>query len=59
MSQGENHVKMKAEAGLMLLEAKERQRLLTNHSEVQRVLKWLSLTASEGTNSTGTLTLDS
>ena len=27
--------------------------------EVQRVLKWLSLTASEGTNSTGTLTLDS
>ena len=31
MSQGEDHVKMKAESGLMPLEAKERQRLLTNH----------------------------
>ena len=31
MSQGENHVKMEAEAGVMLLEAKECQRLLANH----------------------------
>lgn len=32
MSQGENHVKMEAEAGVvMLLEAKECQRLHANH----------------------------
>lgn len=54
----ENHVKMEAEAGVMLLEAKECQRLHANHQRFQRALSDSPL-ASEGNNSTGTLTLDS
>ena len=32
-TQGEGHVQMKAEIGLMLLQAKERQRLPANHQK--------------------------
>lgn len=41
MSQGENHVKMEVEARVMLLEAKECQRLLANHQRFREPFKAL------------------
>lgn len=57
-TQGECHVNIKAERGVMCLQDKELQRFRQNHQKQTQAWNRFFLTAREGGSPTGTLGLD-